>query len=60
MTYDRKLMRNGNGWALSLNATVLKFLDVDPKVNMVRYTMENDTLKITKSDKLISDSNSAD
>ncbi len=56
MTYDRKLMRNGNGWALSLNATVLKFLDVDPKVNMVRYTMENDTLKITKSDKQVTDS----
>lgn len=48
-------MRNGNGWALSLNVTVLKLLDVNPKVNMVRYTIENDTLKITKSDKLISD-----
>lgn len=55
MAYDRKLMRNGNGWALSLNSTVLKFLDVDPKINMVRYTIENDTLKITKSDKLVSD-----
>lgn len=55
MTYDRKLMRNGNGWALSLNATVLKFLDIDPKVNMVQYTMENDTLKITKSKKLVKD-----
>ena len=55
MTYDRKLMRNGNGWALSLNATVLKFLDVDPKINMVQYTMENDTLKITKSKKLIAE-----
>lgn len=57
MAYDRKLMRNGNGWALSLNATVLEFLDVDPKINMVRYTIENDTLKITKSDKLVSDNN---
>ena len=53
MAYDRKLMRNGNGWALSLNATVLKLLDVDPKINMVQYTIENDTLKITKSKKLI-------
>ena len=57
MTYDRKLMRNGNGWALSLNATVLKFLDVDPQVDMVRYTMENDTLKITKSNKKLNDIN---
>jgi len=57
MTYDRKLMRNGNGWALSLNATVLKFLDVDPQIDMVRYTMENDTLKITKSNKKLNDIN---
>ena len=55
MAYDRKLMRNGNGWALSINSTVLKFLDIDPTVNMVRYTIENDTLKITKSDKVISE-----
>lgn len=55
MSYDRKLMRNGNGWALSINSTILKFLDVDPKVNKVKYTMENDTLKITKSEKLVSD-----
>ncbi len=55
MSYDRKLMRNGNGWALSINSTILKFLDVDPKVNKVKYTMENDTLKITKSEKLVSE-----
>ena len=53
MTFDRKLMRNGNGWALSMNLTILGFLDVDPEVDMVRYTMENDKLIITKSDKKI-------
>ena len=53
MTYDRKLMRNGNGWALSLNSTVLKFLDVNPEEDMVQYTIENETLKITKSKKHI-------
>ena len=42
MSFDRKLMRNGNGWALCLNATILEFLGVDPTVNMVEYTMEND------------------
>lgn len=51
MTIDRKLMRNGNGWALSLNQTILGFLDVNPEEDMVRYTMENDKLIITKSDK---------
>ena len=55
MTVDRKLMRNGSGWALSLNKTILGFLDVDPEVNMVKYTMENDKLIITKSDKKVAD-----
>ncbi len=53
MTIDRKLMRNGNGWALSINSTILGFLDVNPETDMVRYTMENNKLVITKSDKKI-------
>ena len=46
-------MRNGNGWALCLNSTILEFLGVDPTVNMVEYIMENDRLVITKSKKLV-------
>ncbi len=59
MAYDRKLIRNGNGWAMTLNSTMLELLDVDPKVNKVRYTIENDTLKITKSPKMIVDDEEA-
>ncbi|MDO5304334.1 MAG: hypothetical protein Q4E87_02030 [bacterium] len=55
MAYDRKLIRNGNGWAMTLNSTMLELLGVDPKVNKVRYTIENDTLKITKSPKVIAE-----
>ncbi len=55
MAYDRKLIRNGNGWAMTLNSTMLELLDVDPKVNKIRYTIENDTLKITKSPKMITE-----
>ena len=55
MTIDRKLMRNGNGWALSINLTILGFLDVNPETDMVRYSIENDKLIITKSDKKIAD-----
>ena len=51
MTIDRKLIRNGNGWALSLNSTILGFLDVNPETDMVKYIIENDKLIITKSDK---------
>ena len=53
MSVDRKLMRNGNGWALCLNSTILGLLDIDPEVNMVKYTVENDKLIITKSDKKV-------
>lgn len=53
MSVDRKLMRNGNGWALSINSTILVFLDVNPEEDMVKYVIENDRLIITKSDKKV-------
>ena len=53
MSFDRKLMRNGNGWALSINATILSFLDVNPETDMVKYTMDNNRLIIMKSEKKI-------
>ncbi len=51
MTFDRKLIRNGNGWALCINSIILKLLDVNPETDMIRYTMENNKLIITKSNK---------
>ena len=48
---DRKLMRNGNGWALCLNATIRDLLKVDPKTDMVEYIMDKDKLIIQKSAK---------
>ncbi len=53
MTVDRKLMRNGNGWALSINSTILGLLDVNPEEDMVQYTVEKDRLIITKSNKKV-------
>lgn len=53
MTVDRKLMRNGNGWALSINSTILGLLDVNPEEDMVQYIVEKDRLIITKSNKKI-------
>ena len=44
MSYDRKLIRNGNGWALCINSTILQMLDVNPQINMIKYTIENDKL----------------
>ena len=51
MAVERKLMRNGNGWALSINSTIIALLGVNPEVDMVKYTIENDKLIITKGNK---------
>ena len=51
VSMDRKLMRNGNGWALCLNATILDLLKINPRTDMVEYTIERDKLIITKSSK---------
>ena len=53
MSFDRKLMRNGNGWALCINSTMLDLIGVNPTENMINYTIENNKLIITKSDKNI-------
>ena len=53
MSFDRKLMRNGNGWALCINSTILELIGVDPTVNMINYTIENEKLIITRSEKKI-------
>lgn len=53
MTFDRKLIRNGNGWAMTINSTILEFLDVNPEINMVKYSLYNDMLVIKKSDKTV-------
>ena len=55
MAFDRKLIKNGNGWALCINSTILQLLNIDPSINMVQYTVENDKLIITKSNKNITD-----
>jgi len=54
MSFDRKLIRNGNGWALTINSVMLELLGVDPEINMVKYTVENEKLIITKSNKKVS------
>lgn len=51
MAIDRKLIRNGNGWALCINSTMLGLLDVNPEKDMVQYSMSENKLIIMKSDK---------
>ena len=47
----RKLIRNGNGWALTVNKTILELLKVNPETDLVEYTIEAGKLIITKSNK---------
>jgi len=49
MSLDRKLIRNGNGWALSINSTILSLLDVNPEYDKVTYKIYENKLIITKS-----------
>ena len=44
-------MRNGNGWAIAVNKTILELLKVNPETDLVEYSIETDKLIITKSDK---------
>lgn len=46
---DRKIMRNGNGFVISINKTILELLHVNPETDLIRYTVEGDKLVITKS-----------
>ena len=43
-------MRNGNGWALCINSTILGLLDINPEIDMVKYSIESNKLIITKCD----------
>ncbi len=49
MVMERKLMKNGNGWALCINSTILQLLKINPSTDMVEYTIEKDKLIISKS-----------
>ncbi len=51
MPFERKLIRNGNGWALSINSIILSLLNINPEENLVQYSIEKNVLMITKSDK---------
>lgn len=57
MKYIYELRQKTNtewhGWALCINSTILQMLDVNPQINMIKYTIENNKLIITKSDKNI-------
>mgnify|MGYP000018204989 FL=1 len=46
---DRKLIRSGNGWCLYINNTILELIKVDPKSDLVEYSVEGNKLIITKS-----------
>ena len=55
MAFDRKLIKNGNGWALTVNAVILALLEIDPEIDLARYSIVGNKLVITKSENKISE-----
>ena len=51
MSIDRKLIRNGNGWALFINSTILGLLDIEPETDLINYSISENKLIIQKSKK---------
>lgn len=50
MSINRKFIKSGNSWALLINSTILGLLDINPEINLAKYTIDKDKLIITKSD----------
>jgi antitoxin component of MazEF toxin-antitoxin module len=48
---DRKLIRSGNGWCIYMNNTIIDLLGLNPETDLIKYTVENDKLIISKSNK---------
>ncbi len=46
---SKKLNRHGSGWALFVSNTILELLEIEPEVDMIKYQIENNILKITKA-----------
>jgi len=48
---ERKLFRTGNGWSLFIPKVIIELLKIDPENDTIEMQIENDILKIKKSEK---------
>lgn len=46
----KKLSRSGSGWALFMPKTLLELIDVNPENDFLKIQVENNVIKITKSE----------
>lgn len=46
----KKLSRSGSGWALFMSKTLLELIDVNQEKDMLKIQVENNTIKITKTE----------
>ena len=46
----KKLSRSGSGWALFMPKTLLELIDVNPEEDLLEVKVENNVVKITKSE----------
>ena len=45
----KKFNKSGNGYGLYISNSIIQFLELDPEIDEVKYTIENDVLNITKA-----------
>jgi hypothetical protein len=46
----KKFSRSVSGWALFMPKTLLELLDIDAEKDMVKIEVENNVIKVTKSE----------
>ncbi len=45
---EKKFIRNGNSWCISIPTSVLKILEIDPEEDKVQLTLQNNDILIKK------------
>ncbi len=45
----KKFNRCGNGYGIYISNSIIQFLEIDPELDEVKYTIENDVLNISKA-----------
>jgi antitoxin component of MazEF toxin-antitoxin module len=45
---EKKFIRNGNSWCISIPTSVLKILEIDPEEDKIQLTLQNNDILIKK------------
>ena len=45
---EKKLIKKGNSWVVHIDGIMLKLLEINPEIDLVEYSINNDILIIKK------------